>query len=110
MGTALSSSTQTFIIFLIAGSVLVYLILLFDKKNRQKINKVLKQASNTPPLLMQKAAAYKVQNLKAVCAEAGPDRTDIAKELDQLVADYDKGLISLPDYCSKLNSLLAMSA
>lgn len=110
MNTALSSSTQTFIIFLVIGSVLVYLILLFDKKNRRKLNQVLQQASNTPPMLMQKAAAYKVQNLKSVCAQVGPDRSAISKELDQLVADYDKGLIPLPDYCNKLNSLLSLSA
>jgi arginase family enzyme len=88
----------------------VYLILKFDKANRQKFNKVMIQAKDVEPMLMKKSAQQKVHTLKMACTDKKTDRTLVEKQLDKLVADYDKGHISLPDYCNKLNRLLAMTA
>ncbi|MFD0765241.1 hypothetical protein ACFQZI_10295 [Mucilaginibacter lutimaris] len=110
MNDLFTSSTVNFFCFLVVGSVLVYLILKFDKKNRKKLNKVLTDAKDVQPLYMRKSAQQKVQSLKIACAEKTVDRTLVEKELDELVKEYDKGHISLPDYCNKLNRLLAMTA
>jgi arginase family enzyme len=110
MNEVFTTSTANFFYFLVAGSVIVYLILKFDKINRQKLNKVLLQAQDVEPMLMKKAAQHKLHALKMATANPKVDRSVVAKQLDELVADYDKGHISLPDYCKKLNSLLAMTA
>ncbi|MES2266216.1 MAG: hypothetical protein V4520_05630 [Bacteroidota bacterium] len=110
MNDLFTTSTANFFYFLVAGSVLVYLILKFDKQNRKKLNKVLIEAKDVQPLYMRKSAQQKVQSLKIACAEQKIDRSLVEKELDELVKEYDKGHISLPDYCNKLNRLLAMTA
>ncbi|MFD0792892.1 hypothetical protein ACFQZX_04645 [Mucilaginibacter litoreus] len=110
MNTAFTSPTAFFFYFLIVGSVIVYFILLFDKKNRQKINKVLTQAKDVQPLFMIKAAQYKMMAVKDSFARDKISSPSVELELDKLTADYDKGLISLPDYCQQLNSLLKKTA
>lgn len=105
-----TTPTAIFFYFLVAGSTLVYLILLFDKKNREKLSKVLIQAKDTQPLLMKKAANHKLMALKAACNDRRFDRSQVEQQLDKLVADYDKGLVSLPDYCTHLNRLIALTA
>jgi hypothetical protein len=95
---------------MVAGSVIVYLILKFDKANRQKINKVLIEAKDVQPMLMRKSAQRKLHTLKIATQNGKIDRSLVEKQLDELVADYDKGHISLPDYCNKLNRLLTMTA
>jgi arginase family enzyme len=110
MDAIFTTSTINFFCFLVAGSAIVYLILKFDKANRQKFNKVMLQAKDVQPMLMQKSAQRKLHTLKMAAQDKKIDRTLVEKQLDELVADYDKGHISLPDYCNKLNRLLAMTA
>lgn len=103
-------STNNFFYFLVIGSVIVYLILKFDKQNRKKLNKVMLQAKDVQPMYMRKSAQQKVQSLKVAMADDKLDHTDVERQLDELVKQYDKGHISLPDYCNQLNRLLAMTA
>ncbi|QXV67303.1 hypothetical protein FPZ42_00510 [Mucilaginibacter achroorhodeus] len=110
MNDYFTSPTAIFFYFLVAGSTLVYFILLFDKKNRQKLSKILVEAQGTQPMLMKKAAEHKMRALKAAVNDRRFDHSQVEKQLDKLVADYDKGLISLPDYCHSLNHLIAMTA
>ncbi|MES2060933.1 MAG: hypothetical protein V4456_03380 [Bacteroidota bacterium] len=110
MNEFFTTSTASFFYFMVAGSVIVYLILKFDKANRQKLNKVLLEAKDVQPMLMRKSAQRKLHTLKMAAHNGKTDRTLVEKQLDELVADYDKGHISLPDYCNKLNRLLAMTA
>jgi hypothetical protein len=105
-----TASTATFFYFLVAGSAIVYLILKFDKQNRRKLNKVLAQAQDVQPMYMKKAAEYKLHTLKMACNEKATVQNSIEKQLDELVADYDKGHITLPDYCNRLRRLQAMNA
>jgi hypothetical protein len=110
MNELFTTSTANFFYFMVAGSVIVYLILKFDKANRQKLNKVLIEAKDVQPMLMRKSAQQKLHTLKMAAKDEKTDRTLVEKQLDELVANYDKGHISLPDYCNKLNRLLAMTA
>ena len=108
-----TSSLITFFSFLVVGSVIVYLILRFDKLQRRKMNILLTGAKDVQPLFMQKAAIQKLTTLKSAANEGADDkemRQKIAKQLDELVTDYDKGRVTLPDYCKRLNRLLAQVA
>ncbi|TWR27473.1 hypothetical protein FPZ43_13435 [Mucilaginibacter pallidiroseus] len=106
-----SSTTTIFLAFAVIGSVLVYLILLFDKRQRRKLKAVLSKTGDVKPLFMVRAANEKLHTIKQICDnDASAARTLVARQLDELVADYDKGNISLNDYCNKLNRLLAMVA
>ncbi|MGY4537684.1 hypothetical protein ACVW0P_002103 [Mucilaginibacter sp. UYNi724] len=110
MNELFTTSTANFFYFLVIGSVLVYLILKFDKQNRKKRNKILVQAKDVQPMYMRKAAQQKVNNIKIALSDEKIDRRMVEKQLDELVKEYDQGHISLPDYCNKLNQLLAMTA
>ena len=106
MDDFLTSSTFIFICFLVVGSAIVYLILLFDKKQRQKLNTILGQTKDVQPLFMQRAAQQKLNSIKQICEnDTREGRLRVAQQLDELMADYDKGNISLPDYCHRLNIL-----
>ncbi|MEO7216177.1 hypothetical protein [Mucilaginibacter sp.] len=108
MNTIFTNSFTTFSFFLILGALIVYLILKFDKLQRNKMSGILAQTRDVQPLFVAKAINHK---LKAIKPELNADsRRDIAKQLDELVAAYDTGRVSLPEYCHKLNSLLAMVA
>ena len=108
MNEIFTTSTVDFFYFLVAGSTIVYLILRFDKANRKKLNNVLIQAEDVQPLLMKESAEQELHTLKVSYKNERDNRVE--KELDELVAEYDKGHITLPDYCNKLNRLLAMRA
>ncbi|RFZ85599.1 hypothetical protein DYU05_08380 [Mucilaginibacter terrenus] len=86
----------------------MYFILQYDKQQRNKMKKILTQTQDVQPLFMAKAINNKIKKIKPELNAA--DRTDIAKQLDELVENYDRGRISLPDYCHKLNDLLSMVA
>jgi hypothetical protein len=110
MNELFTTSTTTFFCFLVIGSAIVYLILKFDQQNRKKLNKILIQAKDVQPMYMRKSARQKVQSLKIACADQRVDRALVEQQLDELVKEYDKGHISLPDYCRQLNRLLEMTA
>ncbi|RFZ95100.1 hypothetical protein D0C36_06120 [Mucilaginibacter conchicola] len=110
MSELFTTPTAIFFYFLVVGSTLVYFILVFDKKNREKLSKVLVQAKDTQPMMMKKSAEHKMRALKAAVNDRRYDHSAVEQQLDALVADYDRGLISLPDYCNRLNRLIAMTA
>jgi hypothetical protein len=102
-----SSSSSTFIFFAVAGSVIVYLILLFDKMQRRNLKVIISKTDDVQPLFMQKAADQKLSALKQLCNKNETAYLKlVSKQLNELVARYDKGQMSLPDYCSRLNRLL----
>lgn len=103
-----NSSMITFFFFLVAGTIIVYFILKYDKQQRAKMRKILASTQDVQPLFMAKAANAKIRAIKPELNTR--ERQAIAKQLDELVAAYDKGEISLPDYCNRLNRLLSMVA
>ncbi|TSD67504.1 hypothetical protein FFF34_008970 [Inquilinus sp. KBS0705] len=110
MSELFSSSLFTFCFFLVIGSVIVYLILKFDTIQRQKLNRIMASTRDVKPLFEQQATGDKLHTIKKKCSDNAIAHKQIAQQLDELVANYDKGKISLPDYCSQLNRLLAMVA
>lgn len=111
MDTIFTSTFFTFVSFAVIGSVIVYLILLFDKKQRRKLKTILSQTGDVQPLFMQRAANDKLHTIKKICeTDAAKARSLATRQLDELVAEYDSGKLSLPDYCNRLNRLLATVA
>ncbi|MBK0378292.1 hypothetical protein [Mucilaginibacter segetis] len=108
MNELFTSSLINCIYFIVIGAVIVYLILKFDKNQRKKLNKILEQTADVQPLFLAKDLSNKLHIVKSNLDSES--RLLISKQLDELVADYDKGQISLPDYCNRLNRLLAMTA
>jgi hypothetical protein len=109
MNEIFTDTTSSFFYFLIAGSTIVYLILKFDKANRKKIKNVLEQSKDVQPMLLKKSAEHKIQSIKIASENDKLARAVVEQQLDELVAEYDKGYITLPDYCNKLNRLVAMT-
>jgi hypothetical protein len=102
------SNSMMFFFFLLLGTTIVYFILKYDKIQRTKMNGILAQSRDVQPLFMAKAINHK---LKAIKPELNADnRRHIAQQLDELVAAYDRGQVSLPEYCNRLNNLLSMVA
>ncbi|MBL4675738.1 MAG: hypothetical protein JKY70_05980 [Mucilaginibacter sp.] len=110
MNEIFTTPTAIFFYFLVVGSTLVYFILQFDKKNREKLSKIMIQAKDTQPMLQKKSADHKMRALKAAINDRRIDHSKLEQQLNTLVADYDKGVISLADYCTHLNRLIAMTA
>jgi len=77
---------------------------------RKKLREILLETEDVQPLFMQKNTGEKLHALKKICREDTGKHIEVAKKLELIVADYDKGNISLPDYNNRLNNLLAMVA
>lgn len=107
-----TSSILTFLFFLCIGSLIVYFILKFDKLQRRKMQIMLKGTKDVQPLFMRRSAVQKLTTLHATgeSAEQKQVRLKVAQQLDILVTEYDKGQVSLPDYCTRLNRLLGQVA
>jgi hypothetical protein len=111
MGELFSSSLFTFCFFTVVGSVIVFLILKFDNIQRKKLSKIIADTADVQPLYMQKSTGSKLHALKKICKDDTlGERVEVAKKLELIVADYNKGNISLPDYNNRLNNLLALVA
>ncbi|PWK79994.1 hypothetical protein LX99_00455 [Mucilaginibacter oryzae] len=102
-----------FYIFLTGGSVLVFLILQFDKQQRKRVNTLLKSTNNVQPLLMMRSLGEKLDRINTVLTAnayqvAMPDSTkqEIELMLKQTTSDYHKGHISMQVYHNKLSELL----
>jgi Sec7-like guanine-nucleotide exchange factor len=96
-------------VFAIIGGTIVYLILLFDKKQRQKLNTILSKTKDVQPLFMKRTVDQKFITIKKICEnDTTPSLT--SQQLDELLAEYNAGKITLPDYCNRLSGLLAMVA
>ena len=110
MGAIFTSSLSISLFLLLISSINVYIILRFVKQRKHNANTIL--AENKQLSFIAKAAKRKTNALKSIC-EADKEkglRLQVAKQLDELVAEYDSGLITFPDYCKRLNKLLAMMA
>jgi len=106
-----STPLSIFTTFLVSGVAVMIFILQFDKRQRRKLNGIMAQAEGVQPILMRRSAVQKLHELKEIC-ETDPQKTRsiVAYQLEELVAEYDKGNISLTDYCNQLNRLLGMVA
>lgn len=102
-----------FYLFLGAGSFIVFMIIIYDIRNRKKVNEILRANKNVPPLFMLRSAELKIAAIRS--ALNIPDYGDVAteqakenliKQLDNLVAGYKNRELPLTAYYAKLGSLL----
>jgi hypothetical protein len=108
-----SNVMNYFYLFLVIGVVMVFLIIQYDKRNRRKVNDILRANKNVPPLFMLRSAEIKVSAIKAVlnnhgytCTEIEEKKGEIAAQLDKLMASYKNREIPLTAYYAKLGALL----
>lgn len=102
-----------FYLFLVAGAIIVYLIIQYDKQNKKKVDDILRANKNVPPLFMLRSAEQKVNAIKTIINSPNAPFTDqaetkkaIAKQLTKLVDDYKNREIPLSIYYAKLGALL----
>ena len=94
-----------FYFFLIIGSIVVYLILRFDKLQRRKQRALLKQTSDVEPLLLMQSLRQKLNRLNAAIAQHSAQR-EIGDQFRKISTDYNCGRISMQAYNKQLNELL----
>ncbi|NHA04078.1 hypothetical protein G7092_09735 [Mucilaginibacter sp. HC2] len=94
-----------FYFFLVIGSVIVYLILRFDKQQRRKQKMLLKQTSDVQPLLLMQSLGQKLRRLNEALAQ-NVAKSEINAQLKKITADYNCGRITIQVYNSRLNELL----
>ncbi|MEO6850508.1 MAG: hypothetical protein ABI203_09315 [Mucilaginibacter sp.] len=101
-----------FYLFLVAGVLILYAIIQYDRQNKKKVEAILRANKNVPPLFMLRSAELKVNAIKVALStqneSEGQSETKraIAMQLEQLVASYTNRQIALAAYYAKLGSLL----
>ena len=94
-----------FYFFLIIGSVVVYLILRFDKLQRRKQKTLLKQTGDVEPLLLMQSLRQKLNRLNEVITQHSA-QNEIGDQLKKISTDYNCGRINMQAYNNQLNDLL----
>jgi uncharacterized membrane-anchored protein YhcB (DUF1043 family) len=94
-----------FYFFLIIGSVVVYLILRFDKLQRRKQKILQKQTGDVEPLLLMQSLRQKLNRLNEVITQHSA-QNEIGDQLKKISTDYNCGRISMQAYNNQLNELL----
>ena len=89
------------------------MIIIYDIRNRKKVNDILRANKNVPPLFMLRSAELKIAAIRSALniPDYGDVTTEQAKEnlikqLDSLVAGYKNRELPLTAYYAKLGSLL----
>ncbi|WP_295710972.1 hypothetical protein [Mucilaginibacter sp.] len=94
---------DSFYFFVIIGSVVVFLILQFDKQQRTKVRKTLRQTNDVEPLLMMQSLGQKLDRLNKALSNAD---ANIEQQFHKSTADYKAGRISIDIFNKHLNELL----
>ncbi len=102
-----------FYLFLAVGIVIVGLIIIYDIKNRKKVNDILRANKNVPPLFMLRSAELKVSAIRSALLTPGytdavieKGKAEITQQLNKLEEDYRNREVPLTAYYAKLGSLL----
>jgi hypothetical protein len=102
-----------FYLFLVAGVIIIFIIVQYDKQNKKKVNDILRANKNVPPLFMLRSAELKVNAIRSALNTQDlfdSEKTEIQKvlshQLDQLIASYTNRQIALSAYYAKLGALL----
>jgi hypothetical protein len=94
---------DSFYFFVIIGSVVVFLILQFDKQQRSKVRKTLRQTNDVEPLLMMQSLGQKLDRMNKALGNAD---ANIEQQFHKSTADYKAGRISIDIFNKHLNELL----
>ena len=102
-----------FYLFLGAGSFIVFMIVIYDIRNRKKFNDILRANKNVPPLFMLRSADIKIAAIRTAMnipdygdAETEQTKEGLMQQLEKLVAGYKNRELPLTAYYAKLGSLL----
>jgi hypothetical protein len=102
-----------FYLFLGVGIAIVGLIIIYDIKNRKKVNDILRANQNVPPLFMLRSAELKVNAIRSAIITPGytdavieKGKAEIMQQLDKLMTSYKNREIPLSAYYAKLGTLL----
>ena len=102
-----------FYLFLGAGIVIVGLIIIYDIKNRKKVDDILRANKNVPPLFMIRSSELKVNAIRSALTTPGytdavieKGKVEIMQQLDKLMESYKNREIPLAAYYARLGSLL----
>lgn len=111
--------------FLVVGVVAVFLVLVFDTQQNNRLTQILKETRYIQPLFMLKSAEEKLNTLNTllygniILTKEGNTirkgqvkinesaRQIIASQLNTLTNNYEAGRITLKNYHCQLNELLA---
>ena len=102
-----------FYLFLIIGTLIVLLIIQYDKQNKKKVDAILRANKNVPPLFMLRSAELKVSAIKSALnaidsydPQKAEEKKAITGELEKLVKAYKNREIALAAYYARLGALL----
>ena len=103
-----------FYLFLLAGTIVAFVIVAYSKFNKKKATIILRDNKNEPPLFILHSAELKVRAIKAAISNGGllfaveedNAKRTIALQLEHLTASYRSRQIGLSTYHAKLGALL----
>jgi hypothetical protein len=102
-----------FYLFLVAGTIIVLLIVIYDHQSKKKVNDILRANKNVPPLFMLRSAELKVTAIKTALnvsyygdAEMERTREALSQHLEKITSGYASREIPLTAYYAKLGALL----
>jgi len=106
--------------FLGFGVVTMGLILQFDRKQSQRINKILRETKNVQPLFLMRSAEEKLRDLNIKLYGNGEGvrscliyinegaRQLVTSQLNVVVHDYNTGKLGLKEYNTRLTEISTM--
>jgi len=108
--------------FLIVGSALMYFILKFDTHQNKRMRKLYKENEDLKPLFLERSTEQKLKTLNTkLYGKAVPELHDtetvraqlngspkglVARQLGELITDYNDGKINIKNYNTRLNEML----
>jgi hypothetical protein len=109
--------------FLIVGSALMFYILKFDTHQHKRMSKLYKENEDLQPLFLKKSAEQKLKTLNTkLYGVANPAPTEseatrvslngspkglVARQLAELIHNYDAGTVDIKTYNAGLSEMLA---
>ena len=104
----------------------MYFILKFDTHQHKRMHKLYKDNEDLQPLFLKRAAEIKLKNLNTkLYGNAAPDAEEagqhriklngspkglVARQLAELISDYDAGKVNIKNYNTRLIEMLNMVA
>jgi hypothetical protein len=102
-----------FYLFLIVGTIIVLLIIQYDKQSKKKVDAILRANKNVPPLFMLRSAELKASAIKSALnaidsydPQKAEAKKSIAEQLETLTHSYRNREIALAAYYARLGALL----
>jgi hypothetical protein len=114
---------ESAIYFLLGGSAIVFMIMVFDIQQRRRVSKILKNTQTVQPLFLMRATEEKLRKLNTILYSNMPmassdlhgdrvvnegARQLVASQLSKLASDYNKEKVSLKTYHTQLGEMLNM--